>query len=97
MNNVVMNNNNFVAIQPRTVVLYTMKCETITKISRVRRGTPSPPKRGLTKFQYFFKRGGKSPPHPPGFFLIIAYFSKLYERARCFAPSQRLHCVLRNC
>ena len=65
MNNVVMNNNNFVAIQPRTVVLHTIKCETITKISRVRRGTPTPPKRGLTKFQYFFKRGGAKPPTPP--------------------------------
>ena len=30
-----MNNDNFVAIQPRTVVQYTMKCETTTKIYSV--------------------------------------------------------------
>ena len=30
-----MNKENFVATRPRTVVLYTMKCETITKICSV--------------------------------------------------------------
>ena len=59
--------------------------------------TQPPPKRGLTEFQHFFKCRGLLPPTPPGFFLITAYFSKLYEHARCFAPSQRLHCVLQNC
>ena len=32
-----MNNDNFVAIHPRTVVEYIMKCETTTKIYSVRK------------------------------------------------------------
>ena len=32
-----MNNDNFVATQPKTVVLCIMKCQTITKICRVRK------------------------------------------------------------
>ena len=32
MHNVVMNDDNFVASQPRTIVQYTMKCETTTRI-----------------------------------------------------------------
>ena len=55
------------------------------------RGAPSPPKKGADRISTFFQTwGGKAPPHTPRLFLITAYFSKLYERARCFAPSQRL-------
>ena len=37
MHIVVMNNDNFVATYPRTVVQYTMKCKTTTKIYSVRK------------------------------------------------------------
>ena len=37
MHIVVMNNDNCVATHPRTVVLYTMKCDTTTKIYNVRK------------------------------------------------------------
>ena len=36
MHIVVVNNDNFVATHPRTIVQYTIKCETITKIYSVR-------------------------------------------------------------
>ena len=66
--------------------------------SLVNRGAPSLPKKGADRISTFFQTWGSKAPHtPPGFFLITAYFSKLYERARCSAPSQRLHCVLQNC
>ena len=34
---VIMNNDNFVATYPRTIVQYAMKCETTTKIFSVRK------------------------------------------------------------
>ena len=37
MHIVVMSNNNFVANHPRTIVQYTMKCETTTEIYTVRK------------------------------------------------------------
>ena len=37
MHIVVMNSDNFIATHPRTVVQYTMKCDTTTKIYNVRK------------------------------------------------------------